>query len=68
MRLFRHFFGYFLSRMTKIVAGKIKGKRCEWETMCKQKSLNGRLSEGKNLMSHMKCKQKGVNGMLSRCE
>ena len=24
--------------------------------------VNGRLSEQKNLMSHMKCKQKGVNG------
>ena len=29
---------------------------------CKQKGVNGRLSEQRSGMSHMKCKQKGVNG------
>ena len=35
---------------------------------CKQKRVNGRQSEQKNLMSHMKCKQKGVNGRLSHTQ
>ena len=37
-----------------------------WEAkFSKQKGyvgMNGRLSEQKNLTSHMKCRQKGVNG------
>ena len=32
---------------------------------CKQKGVNGRVSEQKNLMDHVKCKQKGMNGRLS---
>ena len=33
MFLLGHFFVDFLSRMTKLGVGKIKGKRCEWEAM-----------------------------------
>ena len=36
---------------------------------CRQKGVsNARLSEQKNLMSHMKYKQEGLNGRLSRTQ
>ena len=47
--LLAHFFEAFLSRMTKVVVGKIKGKRREWEAICKQKSVNWRLCRCENV-------------------